>query len=156
MRICVDTSILIDVLKDEFREYQELFYGTLSAGELLVIPSIVYAELLPQFQGNIRDASQFLDDHTIRIESLDQEAASVAGQRWMKYLKNKNKLTCPHCRKPLPHKSHVLSDFYIGGFALARCDAILTRDRGIFRKYFQELKRLQELFDSLIVMTSVP
>jgi len=140
MRVCVDTSVLIDVLKDEFREYQELFYGTLSAGEVLVIPSIVYAELLPQFQGNIRDASQFLEDHMIRIESLDLEAASVAGQRWMKYLKKKTKLTCPHCRKPLPHKSHVLSDFYIGGFALARCDAILTRDRGIFREYFQELK----------------
>jgi hypothetical protein len=32
MRVCVDTSILIDVLKDEFREYQELFYTALFSG----------------------------------------------------------------------------------------------------------------------------
>jgi len=140
MRVCVDTSVLIDVLKDEFREYQELFYAALSAGEILVIPSIVFAELLPQFLGNTREASHFLEDHSIRVESLDQEAASVAAQRWMNYLKKKAKIVCPHCRKPLPHKGHVLSDFYIGGFALSRCDALLTRDRGIFRKYFRELK----------------
>ncbi len=140
MRVCVDTSILIDVLKDEFREYQELFYAALSSGEVLVIPSMVFAELLPQFQGNVREVSHFLEDHSIRVESLDQEAASVAAQRWMKYLKKKTKIVCPHCRKPLPHKDHVLSDFYIGGFALSRCDALLTRDRGIFHKYFQELK----------------
>jgi hypothetical protein len=34
----------------------------------------------------------------------------------------------------------LLSDFYIGGFASAKCDAILTRDRGIYRKYFQTLE----------------
>jgi len=28
-------------------------------------------------------------------------------------------------------KKHFLSDFYIGGFALTECSAILTRDRGI-------------------------
>jgi len=141
MRICVDTSILIDVLKDEFREYQELFYGALQAGENLVVPAIVFAEILPQFQGNIQEASQFLEDHSIRIESLDQQAAAVAAQRWMKYLKKKTKIVCPHCRTPLPHKSQVLSDFYIGGFALSRCDALLTRDRGIYHKYFNELKK---------------
>jgi predicted nucleic acid-binding protein len=144
MRVCVDTSILIDVLKDEFREYQELFYAAMSAGEVLVIPSIVFAELLPQFQGNTQDASQFLGDHAIRVESLDREAASVASQRWMKYLRKKTKIICPHCLKPLPHTGHVLSDFYIGGFALTRCDALLTRDRGIFRKYFRELKSYRD------------
>ena len=140
MRVCLDTSVLIDVLKDEYREYQELFYAALSSGEVLVIPSIVFAELLPQFLGNTREASHFLEDHSIRVESLDQDAASVAAQRWMKYLKKKAKIVCPHCRKPLPHKGHVLSDFYIGGFALSRCDTLLTRDRGIFQKYFQDVK----------------
>jgi hypothetical protein len=28
---------------------------------------------------------------------------------------------------------------YIGGFASAKCSAILTRDRGIYTKYFPQL-----------------
>ena len=79
-----------------------------------MIPSIVdYAELLPQFQENIRDTSQFLEDHMIRIESLDQEAASMAGQCWMKYLKKKTKINCPYCRKPVPHKSQSFLIFIL-------------------------------------------
>ena len=140
MRICVDTTVLIDILKDEFREFQGLFYGALEAGEVLVIPVIVFAEILPHFQGDISDAVQFLEDHAIRIESLNQQAAAVAAQRWMRYLKKKTKIACPHCQATLPHKSRVLSDFYIGGFALNHCDALLTRDRGIFSKYFPDLK----------------
>jgi hypothetical protein len=40
-------------------------------------------------------------------------------------------------RISLSHRAHFLSDFYIAGFASAKCDAILTRDRGIYKKYFQ-------------------
>jgi hypothetical protein len=57
----------------------------------------------------------------------------------MKYLKRKTKARCPRCGLEIERKEHFLSDFYIGGFALARCDTILTRDRGIYRKYFPEL-----------------
>ena len=28
------------------------------------------------------------------------------------------------------------SDFFIGGFASAKCDAIITGDQGIYQKYF--------------------
>ena len=38
MRICVDTTILIDILKDEFRSYQENLYEALGKGEHLVVP----------------------------------------------------------------------------------------------------------------------
>jgi hypothetical protein len=34
---------------------------------------------------------------------------------------------------------HILSDFYIGGFALCHCGAALTRDGGIYGKYFPDL-----------------
>jgi hypothetical protein len=58
----------------------------------------------------------------------------------MRYLKRKTKTNCPNCSKKLNNKEHFLSDFYIGGFGMARCDAILTRDRGIYRKYFLDLE----------------
>lgn len=140
MRICVDTAILIDILKDESRPYQEIFYSALSAREMLIIPVVVLAELLPQFDGESKQVAFFLEDHRIQVESLDLEGATVAGRRWVQYLARKAKAKCPACGHLLSQREHLLSDFYIGGFALAQCDAILTRDRGIYKKYFPELK----------------
>jgi len=140
MRICVDSSIWIDILKDEYRPFQELLYTALANQEAMVVPPVVFAELLPQFRGNVKEATSFFRDHRVQIESLDLEAATVAGQCWMEYLKRNTKTKCPDCGKALPFKEHVLSDFYIGGFSLTRTDAILTRDRGIYRSYFPKLK----------------
>ena len=69
---------------------------------------------------------------------MDLDSVIIAGARWMKYLKRKPKTKCL--------KDHFLSGFFIGGFALSRCDAILTRDRGIYKKYFPDLKKYETLF----------
>ena len=140
MRICIDTVILIDILKDEFRPVQEVFYTALSTGERLICPVVVFAELLPMFEGDQGQTATFLKEHKIKIELLDQESATAAAQGWLKYLRRKTKTLCPHCGKLMPQKRHLLSDFYVGGFASIRCDAILTRDRGVYVKYFPELR----------------
>ena len=140
MRVCVDTAIFIDILKDEFRPFQEIFYSALSANERLVIPVIVLAELLPQFGGDAKLTASFLKDHKIQTDPLDLEGVTVAAQRWIDYLKIKIKTKCPDCGCSLSQREHLLSDFFIGGFALTKCDAILTRDRGIYRNYFPDLK----------------
>lgn len=139
MRICVDTTILIDVLKDEFRPFQEKLYDAIAHNEQLVSPVVVFGELMPQFRGEEKQVAEFLSDHKIAVESLDTESVSSASKSWLKYLRRKDKVICPHCGEPLPFRMHFLSDFYVGGFALAKCDAILTRDRGIYRKYFPSL-----------------
>jgi len=140
VKICIDTVVLIDVLKNEFQPYQDKLYSALTAKEILIAPAVVYAELMPQFSGNTKHVTAFLKDHKIKIDPLEIDAVSIAGARWMRYLKRKSKLKCPNCGQNLNKKEHFLSDFYIGGFALAKCDAILTRDRGIYKKYFPELK----------------
>jgi len=140
MRVCIDTAILLDILKDESRPFQEIFYAALSAREALVVPVVVFAELLPQFGGDSKLTDSFLKDHKVHVESLDLEDAIVAGRRWIRYLKTKTKSKCPGCGHLLSPKEHLLSDFFIGGFALTKCQAILTRDRGIYKKYFPELK----------------
>jgi predicted nucleic acid-binding protein len=140
LKICVDTVVLIDVLKDEFRADQERLYAALTAKESLIIPTVVFAELMPQFEGDTKKGRSFLKDHKISIFDLDLESVSIAGTRWMRYLKRKTKMKCPDCSHQFSQRAHFLSDFYIGGFALAKCDAILTRDRGIYGKYFPELK----------------
>ena len=139
MRVCIDTTVLIDVLKDEFRSFQDKLYMALARGEDLVTPSVVYGELMPQFKGNASLLREFLKEHKIGIESLGIDSINIAANAWMKYLKRKTKIKCPHCGQSLDIKAHFLSDFYIGGFASARCDAILTRDRGIYKKYFPGL-----------------
>ena len=140
MKICVDTSILLDILKNEFIEYQEKLYDALREKEELIAPTIVVAELFPQFKGDSKLLHSFLQDHKIMIKSLDIDSALLAASRWMRYLKRKTKSKCPECGHKLDKRAHVLSDFYIGGFALTHCDAILTRDRGIYKKYFPDLK----------------
>jgi len=139
LRVCVDTTILIDILKDEFRSFQDKLYTALARKETLVAPSVVLAELLPQFKGNSKLLGEFLGEHKIEIEPLDEDSVIAASQAWMRYLKRKTKVKCPQCGSKLNLKKHFLSDFYIGGFASAKCSAILTRDRGIYTKYFPSL-----------------
>lgn len=139
MRIFVDTTILLDILKDEYRSFQDKLYAALERREDLFAPSVVYAELMPQFKGNTKMLNQFLEEHKIIVETLGVDSVIAAAQAWMKYLKRKNREKCPQCGLKLNLKKHFLSDFYIGGFASAKCDAILTRDRGIYAKYFPEL-----------------
>ena len=139
MRICVDTTILLDILKDEFKSFQDKVYAALAKKEILVAPPMVFAELMPQFKGNAKLLGEFLEEHKIAIEPLDIKSAIAAAQAWMRYLKRKTKVQCPECGRELDIKEHFLSDFYIGGFASVKCSAILTRDRGIYTKYFPAL-----------------
>ena len=135
----MDTTILLDILKDEFRSSQDFLYTAMARRENLVSPSAVFAELMPQFKGNAKLLSEFLMEHKITIEPLDVDSVIRAAQAWMKYLKRKTKVKCPQCGQKLNLKEHFLSDFYVGGFASAKSNSILTRDRGIYTKYFPQL-----------------
>jgi len=140
LKICVDTVVLIDILKDEFRSNQKKLYTALVENETLIAPVVVFAELMPQFRGDSDMVEKFLKEHKISIAALNLSDVSISASRWLKYLKRKSKAKCPNCGHRLSTKEHFLSDFYIGGFALDKCDAILTRDRGIYKKYFPDLQ----------------
>lgn len=149
MRVCVDTTVLLDVLKDEFRIFQNKLYTALERRENLVAPSVVFAELMPQFKGVTKQLGEFLAEHKIVIEPLDLGTVISASKGWIKYLKRETKVKCPQCGHKLNLKEHFLSDFYIGGFASAKCDAILTRDRGIYTKYFPQLVGYEDCLKAL-------
>ncbi len=95
MKICVDTVILIDILKDEFKDFQEKLNAALAAKETLIAPVVVHAELMCQFVGNTKLVASFLKDHKISIAPLEIDAVGIAGARWMRYLKRKSKSKCP-------------------------------------------------------------
>ncbi len=83
------------------------------------------------------------------MEPLDLGSAIAASESWMKYLKRKTKVQCPQCGHKLNLKEHFLSDFYIGGFASTKCDAIRTQDRGIYTKYFPQLVGYEDCLKAL-------
>jgi len=95
LRVCVDTTILLDILKDEFRNFQDKLYAAIARRENLVAPSVVFAELMPQFEGNDRLLGQFLAEHKIATEPLGVDSAVAAARAWIRYLKRKTKIRCP-------------------------------------------------------------
>lgn len=143
MRIYIDTVIFIDILKDEYPQTQEKFYKALESGETLVTSVITVAELMPQFHEGRKDLLRFLSEHRIKVMEIDLESALIASERWMKYLKKKKARRCPSCNALVPGRDQILADFLIGGFALTHCDRILTRDRGVYKTYFNDLRKLQ-------------
>ncbi|MBI4332975.1 MAG: hypothetical protein HY673_17040 [Chloroflexi bacterium] len=40
----------------------------------------------------------------------------------------------------MTRRLHVLADFLVGAHALTRADCILSRDPGIYKNYFHDLK----------------
>ncbi len=128
MRICIDTVIFIDILKDEYRGTQEKFYRALRHNNTLMASVVTVAELLPQFRGNRKQLWAFLQDHRIQVVDLDLQSSLFAAERWLKYLKKRKSKHCPSCRSPIPGRDSLLADFFIGGFALTHCSRILARD----------------------------
>jgi len=47
---------------------------------------------------------------------------------------------CPQCMAMLTKRLHVLADFLIGAHALVHADCIISRDLGVYRTYFNDLK----------------
>jgi hypothetical protein len=95
----------------------------------------------------------FLSDTGMKIACSDEKSLFPAGTRWAEYVKKSagNKflcgrcahtfeVRCPQCASMLTSRLHVLADFLIGAHALVHADCILSRDFGVYRTYFNDLR----------------
>lgn len=149
----VDTNVLLDILiPDEQHAVpsKRVLETYLEKGRL-VISEVVYAELAAQFLSE-KELRHFLSDTGINLVCSTEKSLFMAGVRWVEYSRSRGRSihcsrcgkqvrpSCQHCGAAISMRQRVLSDFIIGAHALAHADILLSRDRGIYKAHFQDLK----------------
>jgi len=131
MITAIDTNVLLDVFLPD-KKYIDRSAALLRQAYdegALVICEVVYSELVPQFNDrSLLDST--LARINVTLSSMDSDVAYVAGEKWGLY------------RKVGGKKERIITDFLNGAHALLKADRFLTRDRGFYKKYFQDLKIL--------------
>ncbi len=159
MITAVDTNVILDVLipGEPFSESSKAILDRHFSEGKLIFCEVVFAELAAQFSSE-QELKMFLAETGMRLEYSNQKSLFVAGERWGKYAAKRKKdkvscrhcgyglaVTCPQCHKPLTRRLHVLADFLIGAHALINADCLLTRDLGIYKTYFNDLKIIEKI-----------
>lgn len=154
MITAVDTNIILDVLipGEPFCESsKELLDRHLSKGKLILC-EVVVAELAARFPSK-EEFTSFFADTRMNLVHSNEKSLYLAGSRWVEYARKSAKSrfscskcgyafepACPECKAALTRRLHVLADFLIGAHALVQADCILSRDLGVYKTYFTDLK----------------
>ncbi|MCB9707261.1 MAG: type II toxin-antitoxin system VapC family toxin [Myxococcales bacterium] len=127
----MDTNILLDILRPnpQFVDASLALLERLAITAQLTICEIVYAELSANFETQ-ESLDAFLDDVSIRVDTMQPQVRFQAGQAWKRY------------RQAGGQRERILPDFLIGAHARYQTSSLLSRDRGFYQSYFPELRVL--------------
>ena len=128
MITAVDTSVLLDVLRPNanFVDRSLALIETSATLGPLVLCDLVYAELAANFE-RMQELDAFLADAPIRREAPNATALFLSGRMWRAY------------RSAGGSGERIISDFVVGAHARVQASRLVTRDRGFYRRYFEDL-----------------
>lgn len=154
MITAIDTNILFDILipgESHAEASKKLLDKHLANGKLIMC-EVVFAELAAKFPSE-QELKLFLAETGMRLVPSNEKSLHIAGMRWAEYARKGKRnqfscsacgksfsMHCPHCKALVTKRQIVLSDFLIGAHALEQADCLLSRDLGMYKNNFSDLK----------------
>ena len=129
MTAAVDSSIILDILLDD-QAYADnsmlMLEEHLRRGSVIISP-VAFSECAAALASPY-DFKNVAQEIGLIYKPFNQEACSLAAKFWRLY------------RTKGGTRQRILADFLIGSHAQTFANILLTRNRGFFRKYFQDIQ----------------